>query len=1081
MSFVDLTSDLNPAPSTIIPRSLAADYVVGRPTSVINRPNPRRNIPTIDADWPKVRGYEILSLIGCGGMGLVFKACQRDLNRIVALKTLRSSTLADDETRERFQSEAEAVARLQHPNIVQVFEVGSTDSSTHSCPIPFIALEFVDGGSLLRLTGNPQSPRDAATMVVKLARAVELAHRLGIVHRDLKPANVLMTRNGEPKIGDFGLAKQLSTSKDDSGRFQTNPGVIVGTPEYMAPEQASGAIPSPAVDIYALGIILYELLTARVPFQGANPVETMDLVRQQETVSPRQLQPSVPRDLDTICLKCLEKDPTRRYPSADALADDLQRFLDHRPIQARRVSYVGKIRRWCRRNPAASVSLVCVVSMFLAAFAVVTRSYWKAEDARQQATELAQAERMENYYANIGASANALQVFNVESARRTLDAAPEELRNWEWRHFQSRLDLTAHTSEAIDPQFGHVVFSSSGRLAVRWRSDNKLVVWDVLNRHALITLDSIREVAFCNNEESVAITSPDRSLVVVDIATGKTRAVLQGPTAEDYSLRSSGDGTRLFSYAPNRTVRVWNANDGRLIREFMTDGDVWMGLQTNRDGRFVAGDQDEGRSVAIWDVETAKRIAKLPQHKISLLGIKFSPLGDRILTIEGFPGNVGRLWESTTGRLIAVLPGHRNTITNSEFSPDGSHVATCSLDQTVRLWNGENGQFVAVMRGHLGQVNAVAFRSDGKRITTASHDHTVRTWDVPTGELLTVLPAHMTEASSARYLPDGGVVASSQNGAVRTWDARTVDGDGVLRGHRWFVYGATFNPDGKRVASASWDSTARIWDATSGKQLAEFHHGDKSIVTSVAFHPDGKILATRSRDGVRMWDIENGKELRYWPVVSGGYKDTRVVFNPQGTLLAAGCGQFEVRLWNVASGTEVAVLKGAIDEIRDVAFSPDGKLLAFVADGGDRRVHIWDVAKRERIALLEGHSSGCYAVAFNPEGTMLASSSTDATVRLWSVGTWKEQAILKHDVYVYGLAFSPDGSRLVSACADSSLRFWDTHSHREVAELRGHNQYYHQVAFSPDGSRIVGACGDCTVRVWDTMRAPDRVALEMGR
>ena len=266
-------------------------------TKVLRKPASTPTSCRTDRDWPRVRGYDILSLIGTGGMGIVLKARHRDLRRTVALKTIRADAVADPHFLERFYAEAEAVARLQHPNIIQVFEVGLTEPEPGERHLsPFIALEFVDGGNLSRKTHSPQTPAYAAGIVEKLARAAHAAHRLGVIHRDLKPPNVLLTSNGEPKIADFGLAKQLEAERDSAGRFVTHAGIVMGTPDYMAPEQAAGAPPTPAVDIYALGVILYELLTARVPFQAATAVETMNLVLREEPVSPRPApaQPAAP-------------------------------------------------------------------------------------------------------------------------------------------------------------------------------------------------------------------------------------------------------------------------------------------------------------------------------------------------------------------------------------------------------------------------------------------------------------------------------------------------------------------------------------------------------------------------------------------------------------------------------------------------------------------------------------------------------------------------------------------------------------------------------------------------------------------
>lgn len=338
---------------------------------------------------PLVRGYEIFEEIGSGGMGVVYRAKHRDLNRVVALKMLRSSAIGDVESRERFRAEAEAVARLQHPNIIQVFEIGEFEPACGAEDAsPFIALEFVDGGNLTSLTMAPQSARSAAELIEKLACAVHSAHELGVVHRDLKPANVLLTRKGEPKIADFGLAKQLHPELDGAGRFMTQAGIAVGTPEYMPPEQTAGKPATLAIDIYALGVILYELLTARVPFRGATPHETMLIALDTDPVPPRRLQPGLPRDLETICLKCLEKSPARRYASAAALAADLRCFLDGKPIHARRTTPVEKAIRWCRRNPLPAAFAAATVATIALAFAMVTRSNVQLEQSLEKEAKL---------------------------------------------------------------------------------------------------------------------------------------------------------------------------------------------------------------------------------------------------------------------------------------------------------------------------------------------------------------------------------------------------------------------------------------------------------------------------------------------------------------------------------------------------------------------------------------------------------------------------------------------------------------------------------------------------------------------
>ena len=401
-----------------------------------------------ELDWPRMRGYEILSLIGTGGMGVVFMARHRELQRVVALKTLRGAAALDPEFRDRFRIEAEAVARLQHPNIIQVFEVGAVQSRPGEVETaPFLALEYVDGASLSHFTSAPQTPEFAARMVEIIARAAHAAHRVGVVHRDLKPANVLLTRSGEPKIADFGLAKRIDAERDAGGRFVTQAGIAVGTPEYMAPEQVAGEEPTPAIDIHALGVILYELLTARVPFQGPNPSDTMHMVRHDEPVSPRRLQPKVPRDLETICLKCLAKAPGRRYESAEAVADDLACWANHRPITARPIGVLERAIRWSRRNPTVAMLSAAIVAVAAIGLYGIL---WNLRDAEFQAKaaiesanlahENAQAERWEHYRADIVAVSSALQLHDAYAARRALDAAPDEhKKNWEWNYLKLQL------------------------------------------------------------------------------------------------------------------------------------------------------------------------------------------------------------------------------------------------------------------------------------------------------------------------------------------------------------------------------------------------------------------------------------------------------------------------------------------------------------------------------------------------------------------------------------------------------------------------------------------------------------------
>jgi eukaryotic-like serine/threonine-protein kinase len=340
--------------------------------------------PSGGGDWPTVAGYQLLGELGRGGMGVVYKARQRGLRRLVALKMVLAGAHAGPRQLERFHTEAEAVARLQHPNIVQIYEVGEENG------LPFFSLEFVDGSSLdKKIAGKAQPAREAARLTATLARAMHFAHERGILHRDLKPGNILLTRDGVPKITDFGLAKRL----EEGNQSSTKTGTIMGTPSYMSPEQAHGLVHelTPLADLYSLGAMLYEFLTGRPPFVGLTPMDTVVLVTKEEPVPPGRLQPGLPVDLETICLKCLQKEPEKRYANCFELAQDLDRFLAGEPIQARPIGQLERFVRWCKRNPRTAGMAAAIFVLLVAGVIISSASAVMIAGERNQKEEERQA------------------------------------------------------------------------------------------------------------------------------------------------------------------------------------------------------------------------------------------------------------------------------------------------------------------------------------------------------------------------------------------------------------------------------------------------------------------------------------------------------------------------------------------------------------------------------------------------------------------------------------------------------------------------------------------------------------------
>jgi WD40 repeat protein len=1057
-----------------------APVVVAGEATEIQRTPPQ---PALEAGPVRLEGYRILAEIGRGGMGVVYRAFQHRLNRLVAIKMILAGQLANPEDRVRFQLEGELLGRLHHPNFVQVYEVGTLEVAGGAVQ-PYLVLEHVDGGSLKnKLTERPLDYREAARLVLVLARAMEAAHAQGIVHRDLKPANVLIDRDGTLKITDFGLAKELS-----GGASLTPAGATLGTPGYMAPEQARGGMVGPGVDVYALGAILYELLTGRPPFVGDTPVVVVLQVLQQPPSPLRQLRPGIPRDLEVICLKCLEKEVGRRYPRAADLARDLECWLENRPIRARPAGKLERVSKWARRHPLPAALIAFLVLSLILGSAVSTyygvtamRRAAEAQDAldkeaeaHRRADKATEAVRWERYLAEIAAASNAMRLSNVGPARRALEGAPAHYRNWEWLYLRSQLDGA-----------GGVLDGHKGR---------------------------VFGISFSPDGKRLASASDDRTVRLWDVRAGKEVAALRIPSGFVSGVHFSPDGSRLVS--GTSLVRLWDATTGDLRWEATSNGNAMCPIWSP-DGRFLAACGADGlmrvwdaatghevfskpcsterrlvafspdsRHVAaaqkdyfiqIWEVATGNRTVELRGHRHTCSAMSYSSDGQRIATGSIFPENEVRLWNAGTGEVIEVGKGHVNEVTALRFSSDGYILASGSMDQTIRLWDGTNGRPRAALEGHTGSVNALAFGPDGTRLVSASADQTLRLWHPADGRLLGVLCGHTSGVNAVAFAPRGGLIASSSDdGTVRIWDPALVARNGVLRGHTSFVYDVAFNPAGTEVASAAWDHTVRVWDLATGRERAVLTHTD-AVLPALAYSPDGRKIAVVVREqGIWLWDLATRKPTRLWTGFAGTkWGDVRLAFHPQGTLLAWGSMEGPVRLWDLAKGRGAAVLPGSPSGTRDVAFRPDGHQLA--AASPDGTVRLWDIASRRQQAVLHG-SPDTHRIVYSADGRLLAAGAGDKTVRIWAVATGKEVGVVVLGSTVYSVAFKPDGTRLACGCKDNTIRLLDVDRLQEVAELRGHRAYVHAVQLSSDGTRLASASGDFTVRIWDSLSLHDRAA-----
>ncbi|HOY57320.1 MAG TPA: protein kinase [Verrucomicrobiota bacterium] len=1012
--------------------------------------------------------YELIEVLGYGGMGVVFRARQVSLNRSVAIKMILHGSFASEEFMRRFGAEAQTVAQLRHPNIVGIHEVGEHEGQ------PYFSMEYVLGMTLSeRVRAGPMPPREAARCVATVARAIQYAHDSGVLHRDLKPSNILLDRQGQPRVSDFGVAKRL-----DADAPITASGQILGTPAYISPEQIDanrGAV-TVRSDVYSLGAVLYHVLTGRPPFEGKTEAEVFRAVIENEPPTPRARNREIPRNLETICLRCLAKEPARRYPSATALADDLERWLEGHPIQARPVSLAERGWLWAKRKPAiAALSAVLVATLALG-FATVLDAWRVAERLRTEAEAYAQdlkaivtrvkgeeAERaLEERRSQHGIATLALALRLDPTHRIVASRLVSALSS---RGFA----LPVTPSLADGSEIYWAGFSPGGRRILTMSWNNDLRLWDPATgepvspplRHA----GEMGEPLFSEDGQVLLAPHQGGALVFRNPLGGEILESRPVPGLSAH-VALSPDGRTIAAWVTNGpgTVLLLDRQDPAARRELPPHTSPVTHLEFGRDGRLLAAGYADGLA-RIWAVEGNPTLVAQVTNAAPVNQARPSPDGGRLVTVHG-NANVS-LWVLPSGQSITniVLPSNAEAVA---FSPDSARIAIGTRDGSIRLLDAETGSEQVRRSAHTGTIYGLAFSPDSQLVASASGDTTVQVRDAHSGDLVCDPIAHETFAMTVDFSPDGQrlltasfktaahlwdlrpgaalpaiirdrepvrVVAFtpppvelftvSDQGAVRAWDPATGTLRRTIREPLGDCSWATFDPAARRVLIAETNSKASVLDLASGRSVPLSGVASPSTFAH-AFSPDGTRVAVGDGPVIHVCETANGR--RRWrlecerPASQGEHKAFSLGFSPDGRFLLAACNAMHARLWDVTTGAALADF-----------------------------VHPAPVASAE----------------FNSDGTRILTAAFDTSARLWSVADPAEPLmVFRHRDTLTGARLSPDGSRVLTSTSGNEAFVWDAATGARLTPPMRHRAWVHRSLFSPDGLEVLTRSDDGTFRRW---------------